>query len=103
MYHSLFILSIPERPPSEQSLVRFPSGNIPLWEASDLLGWLFSFWGKEKKIPTNSKDLVSLIVLYYPESKSLIAIYTKVFSAAEAENYSFSHSHIFALVYCQEL
>lgn len=32
-------------------------------------------------------------MLYYPESKSLIAIYTKVFSAVEAENYSFSHSY----------
>lgn len=77
MYHSLFILSIPERPLSEQSLVHFPSGNIPLLEAHDLGGCLFSFWGKEKKTSMNSKDLMSRIVLYYSESKSLITTYTK--------------------------
>lgn len=101
MYHSLFILSIPERPPSEQSLVHFPSGNIPLSEPCDLEGWLFSFQGKEKKTAMNSKDLVSLIVLYYPESKHLITIYTKAFSAAQAENYTVSCSHIPALLHCQ--
>lgn len=69
VYHNLFILSIPERPLSEQSLVHFPFGNIPLLEAHALGGWLFSFWGKENKTSMNSKDLVSLIVLHYPESK----------------------------------
>lgn len=103
MYHSLFILSIPERPLSEQSLVHFPSGSIPLLEAHDLGGWLFSFWRKEKKTSMNSKDLVSLIVLYYPESKSLITIYTKAFSTAQAENCTVSCSHVPAVLHCQEL
>lgn len=51
----------------------------------------------------NSKDLVSLIVLYYPESKSLTTIYTKYFSTVQAENYTFSCSHIPVLFHCQEL
>lgn len=51
----------------------------------------------------NSKDLVSLIVLYYPESKSLITIYTKAFSTAQAENYTVSCSHIPTLLHFQEV
>lgn len=101
--HSLFILSIPESHPSEQSLVHFPSENLPLSEARDFRGWLFSFPGKEKKTSMNLKNLVSLIVLYYPESKSLITIYTKVFSTAQAENCTVSCSRIPALLCHQEL
>lgn len=51
-----------------------------------------------KKISTNSKDLVSLIVLHYPESKSLITIYTKAFSIAHAENCTVSCSHVPAVL-----
>lgn len=103
MYHSLFILSIPERPLSEQSLVHFPSGYIPVSDAYDLGGWWFSFQEKEKKTSMNSTDLVSLIVLYCLEVKSLITIYTKAFSTAWAENYTVSCCHIPALLHCQEL
>lgn len=102
MYHTLFILSIPERPLSEQSLVHFPSRNIPFLEAHDLGRW-FSFRGKEKKTSMDSKDVVSRIVLYYPESKSLITIYTKAFSTAQAENCTVSCSHVPAVLHCQEL
>lgn len=42
-------------------------------------------------------------MLYYPESKSLIIIYTKAFSTGQAENYTVSCFHIPALLHCQEL
>lgn len=56
-----------------------------------------------KKTSMNSKDLVSLIVLYYAESKSLTTIYTQDFSTAQKENYTVSCSHIPVLLHCQEL
>lgn len=96
MYHRLFILSISERAPSEQGLVHFPSGNIPLSEAHDQGGWLFCFRErKENRNEFQGLGVIDHVIL--SRTKELNTIYTKAFCTAQAENSTVSCSHIPAL------
>lgn len=103
MCHDLFILSIPERPPSEQSLFHFPSGNIPLWEASDLAEWLFSLWGKEMKTYMSPKDLAPLMCDIIQNQRDYLLFTLKPLALLRQKIMVYPHSHIPALILLRAL